>query len=242
MKFSSFLFIAACFFFTCSRKNPENQTTGNWVISAPAGSAYTQINRDSITIIPNGRFLTPRGRQISVAPHPYGLVVSHDGNTVVTANSGTNPISISIIRNVLSENPQVQQIPPGADTDKGILASVFMGLAISPDNQIVYVAGGQENKIFMFSLANGQAKGFINCALKTADKDYTHGYIGDLVLSRDGKSLYAVDQINFRMVIVDTEKKQVMHNIGVGRYPFGITLSPDEKKAYVANVGMYEYS
>jgi YVTN family beta-propeller protein len=27
----------------------------------------------------------------------------------------------------------------------------------------------------------------------------------------------------------------------VGRYPFGITLSPDERYAYVANVGMYEY-
>jgi hypothetical protein len=30
--------------------------------------------------------------------------------------------------------------------------------------------------------------------------------------------------------------------VPVGRYPFGICLSPDEKKAYVANVGMFQYS
>ena len=27
-----------------------------------------------------------------------------------------------------------------------------------------------------------------------------------------------------------------------GRYPFGIALSPDEQRAYIANVGIYEYS
>jgi YVTN family beta-propeller protein len=65
--------------------------------------------------------------------------------------------------------------------------------------------------------------------------------IGDMALSRDGKTLYAVDQIGFRMVIVDTEAGRVTASVPVGRYPFGITLSPDEREAYVANVGMYQY-
>ena len=34
---------------------------------------------------------------------------------------------------------------------------------------------------------------------------------------------------------------RVIGNVPTGRYPFGIALSPDEKEAYVANVGMYEY-
>jgi YVTN family beta-propeller protein len=117
-----------------------------------------------------------------------------------------------------------------------------MGLAISPDNQLVYVAGGQENKVFIFDLATGERKGVIDCASKTADKDYSHGYIGDLVLTKDGSKLYAVDQINFRMVLIDTGQKKAVASVGVGRYPFGITLSPDEKSVYVANVGMFEYA
>ncbi|TFH24300.1 MAG: hypothetical protein E4H10_10840 [Bacteroidia bacterium] len=51
-----------------------------------------------------------------------------------------------------------------------------------------------------------------------------------------------MDQIGFRMLIVDLETRTLTHSIPVGRYPFGICLSPDEKKVYVANVGMFEYS
>ena len=213
-----------------------------WIISAPAGNKFTKINKKGKTVIPNGRFITPVGKSIITAPHPYGLTLSPDGNTVVTANSGTNPLSITIVRNILSISPEVQQIPPGPSTDKGVLASVFMGLAISPDNQTIYVAGGQENKIYLFDINTGVKNGAIDCSFISENVDYTHGYIGDLILSKDGKTIYAVDQIGFRMVIIDTETKTLKHSIPVGRYPFGICLSPDEKKVYVANVGMFAYN
>lgn len=212
-----------------------------WILTAPAGDMYVEINKAGKTVLPNGRFITPTGRTYEVAPHPYGLVLSPDGKIAVTSNSGTNPLSISILRDITSEKPEIQQIPPGPSTDEGVLASVFMGLAISNDNNSVYVAGGQENKIFIFDLANGNPKGHIDCEYIDAEHDYSHGYIGDMVLSKDGRTLYAVDQINFRVLIIDVEKKTILHNVPVGRYPFGITLSPDNKKAYVANVGMFAY-
>ncbi len=220
---------------------PKSTSPGPWIATAPAGSAYTQVRKEGVTVLPNGRLLTPRGRQLTVAPHPYGLVLSPDGNTVVTANSGTKPISVSILRDVTGPNPLVQQVPPGADTDAGTLAAVFMGLAISPDNRTLYVAGGSENKIYRFDLATGRRLGEIPCAARDGDRDYADGYIGDLALSRDGSTLYAVDQIGFRMVVVDAAAGRVTASVPVGRYPFGITLSPDEKEAYVANVGMYQY-
>ncbi len=212
-----------------------------WIMTAPAGNKYVDIDKKGKTILPNGRFITPAGLTHEVAPHPYGLVLSPDGKTAVTSNSGTNPLSISILRDITSTKPEIQQIPPGPSTDEGVLASVFMGLAISNDNNSVYVAGGQENKIFIFDLTNGDPEGYIDCAFVDADHDYSHGYIGDMVLSKDGLILYAVDQINFRVIIIDVEQKVILHNVPVGRYPFGITLSPDNKKAYVANVGMFAY-
>jgi len=238
--------IVGCIFlalllFGCSQFN-NSKDEALWIISAPAGNKFTIIDKSGQTIIPNGRFVTPVGNSIITAPHPYGLTISPDGNTAVTANSGTGPLSITIIRNILSQNPEVQQIPPGPSTDRGVLASVFMGLAISPDNQTIYVAGGQENKIYLFDVGTGNKKGFIDCSFLSEKVDYTHGYIGDLVLSKNGKTLYAVDQIGFRMIVIDTERELLKHSIPVGRYPFGICLSPDEKKVYVANVGMFEYS
>lgn len=212
-----------------------------WVLSAPAYKEFAQISRNGITVIPNGRFITPLGKQITTAPHPYGLVLSPDGNIAVTANSGTGPLSITIIKNILNENPEVMQVPPGASTDKGVLESVFMGLAISPDNKTVYVSGGETNKIFLFDLTTGIRIDSIDCSASTKQNDYSNGYIGDMILTKDGKKLFAVDQINFRMVVVDTKSRKVIQNVPVGRYPFGISLSPDEKNIFVANVGMYEY-
>jgi YVTN family beta-propeller protein len=213
-----------------------------YIISSPSVKEYTKIDRNGITVLPNGRFITPSGKTFTVAPHPYGLALSNDGSIAVTANSGTSPLAITIIRNPLSDNPEIRQVPPGPATDKGVLASVFMGLAISPDNKTVYVAGGQENKIFIFNTLTGQKEGFIDCSFKHKKLDYSHGYIGDMTINHDGSMLYAVDQINFRMMVIDLNQKKLLYNVPVGMYPFGITLSTDEKQVFVANVGMYAYS
>ncbi|MGI6339657.1 MAG: hypothetical protein ACOXZV_09830 [Bacteroidales bacterium] len=211
------------------------------VLSAPAGSLYTTIDMDGTTVIPNGRFLTPAGNNLLVAPHPFGLALSPDGSIAVTANSGVNPLSISIIRN-LDSKPEIMQIPPGYSTNKGILESVFMGLAITPDNSKVYVAGGQSNSIFVFDLLTGNKTDSIDCSVSEDGKYFPDGYIGDMTITKDGSLIYAVDQTNFRLAIIDTRTMKVKRSVPVGRYPFGVALTPDEKKVYVANVGMFQYS
>jgi YVTN family beta-propeller protein len=229
-------------FVGCSVVKKEVSKQPLWIASSPSGDEITKIDKIGITVLPNGRLVTPSGKNIMTAPHPYGLTLSPDGKVAVTANSGTNPLSITIVRDIMSDQPEVQQVPPGPATDKGVLASVFMGLAIAPDNQTIYVAGGQENKVYLFDVNTGAKKDSIDCSFTAGGIDYSHGYIGDMKMSKDGKTLYAVDQIGFRMVIMNTKTRTLTHSVPVGRYPFGICLSPDEKKAYVANVGMFEYN
>jgi len=209
--------------------------------AAPAGDDYVIRDPKGKTIIPNGRFLTPLGQTFLVAPHPYGLILSRDGSIAVTANSGTNPLSVTILKDIHSPNPIIRQIPPSANTDKGILESVFMGIAISHDNQTVYAAGGQTNSIYLFDTHTGKSKGKIDCSAKTQNANYLHGYLGDMVLSDDGRWLFIVDQIGFRVAVVDVLAKKYVASCPVGRYPFGIALSRDGKAIYVANVGMYQY-
>ncbi len=220
----------------------QNTSSKLKVVSSPSGRLYTHIDKIGRTVIPNGRILTPYGTSLEVAPHPFGLTLSPDGNIAVTANSGISPISISVIKNLRSSKPTVMQIPPGASTDRGVLASVFMGLAISPDNKIVYVAGGQENKIYLFSIESGDKLDSIDCSLAENGTKTPNGYIGDMKLSRDGRYLYAVDQMLFRLIVIDTRLKKIIASAKTGRYPYGVIVSPDQKKVYVANVGMFEYS
>jgi YVTN family beta-propeller protein len=227
----SIFILAGC---SNSKKDPV-------VLSAPAGSMYTAVNKGGITVIPNGRLLTPSGKSIIVAPHPFGLALSNDGKTAVTANSGIRPLSISIIRNVTT-SPEIIQVPPGYSNDAGVLESVFMGLAISPENDKVYVAGGQDNSILVFDLLTGSRIDSVDCSVSEDGSKYPDGYIGDMTITRDGRFIFAVDQTNFRLAIIDTRKMKVISSVGVGRYPFGVALTKDEKKVYVANVGMFQYS
>ena len=97
----------------CSRTETPVPT----VLSAPADELYVRIDPDGTTVIPNGRLVRPFGRSVTVAPHPFGLILSRTGDLAITANSGTEPLSISIIEDLTSEKPTVRSIPPGPTTD-----------------------------------------------------------------------------------------------------------------------------
>lgn len=228
---------------SCSCISPRSKSEDPaWLIGPPAVTARTTIHRDGLTVLPNGRFLTPRGRQVTTAPHPYGLVLSPDGSLAVTANSGIRPFSLSLLRDVLGPDPRVEQIPPGAETDEGVLAAVFMGLAISPDCSRLYVGGGQEGKVFVFDPGSGSKLREIDCNGRLGFASFDDSYIGDLALDPERNILYACDQANFRVAVVDVAAEKVVSSIPVGRYPFGLALSPDRRDLYVANVGMFVYS
>jgi len=239
MKALTLFALAAALIWTAACQSPKSarQRHGNWRVTSPAGDRYCQVNAAGETIIPNGRIVQPMGSTVRIAPHPYGLALSPDGSVAVTANSGNRPFSITILENPASGQPRIRQVPEGAMNDPNLLEDVFMGLAVTPDNRSVWVSGGSANKLFRYDLRSGAKLDSILCA----QPDNPDGYLGDLVLTRDGSTLYVCDQSNFRLVVADTRTRKVRHYVPVGRYPFGVTLSPDEKTVYVANVGMFEY-
>ncbi|MBS1682058.1 MAG: bifunctional YncE family protein/alkaline phosphatase family protein [Bacteroidetes bacterium] len=229
---SAIILIAAV---SCQQKTKHT----TWEITAPAGNQYTQINYQGTTVIPNGRLLTPHGKQVIVAPHPFGLTLSPDGKFAITSNSGVGPFSISIID--VEKNFEVTQIPE-TGAKESPFKSVFMGLAVSPDNSKIYVAGGQDNAVYVFDLKTKKIVNKITCNKSFDESDYSDGYLGDLALTADGSTLYVVDQIGFRIVVIDTKTEKVTSNVRTGRYPFCLALSPDEKRLFVSNVGMFEYA
>ncbi|HLW78201.1 MAG TPA: hypothetical protein VKU44_01255, partial [Terriglobia bacterium] len=211
-------------------------------LRAPAAGRPTRIDPSGETVLPNGRLVTPRGKQVKVAPHPYGLALSPDGKTVVTANSGTAPFSVSIVTDLASAEPKVAQIPPGVKPAEGELDSVFMGVAIAPDNRTLYVAEGDNGCVGIFDLVTHERLGRVSLDGAFQGKSYAHSLSGELKLSPDGHSLYVLDLAHFRLVVVDTAAKQIVASVAVGRLPFALALSPDGKRAYASNVGMFQYS
>ncbi len=238
MRATSQCTLIACLFVWIAAAAPQILAQTGVDFTPPAGNRYCRIDPAGESIIPNGRIVKPMGKTYRIAPHPFGLTLSPDGRTAVTANSGTNPFSLTIIDNVFGEQPAIRQIPEGAQTKDDVLSAVFMGLAISPDGQWVYAAGGQSNKVYIFNLKTGEKTAEMSATDSPATID---GYLGDMLLSRDGKRLYVADQIGFRIAVFDTEQRKIVQSIPTGRYPFGLAFSPDEKRLYVANVGVFEY-
>jgi YVTN family beta-propeller protein len=209
-----------------------------WLLRAPAGERYAELNPKGQTILPNGRLLTPVGAMVRVEPHPYGLTASPDGRWVVTTNSDDG-LTILDLSDVAA--PVVNLIQDHRGQEAQVLPAAFMGLAVDAKSEVVYVAGAHDWSLMAFSLASRERLFRISCAHETAEGKFDTGFLGDLRLSRDGKRVYAVDQANFRFLTINVEERKVENSIAVGRHPFGVALSPDESRAYVANVGMYEY-
>lgn len=223
--------------------NPFVHAVEGLRFSAPSGDQPCQRNVNGVSIIPNGRLLTPLGTTIVVPPYPFGLGLSPNGAVLVSCNSGDGgPMGISIIADLQNNHPYVRQIPPGVKSDPDILKAVFMGVVIGPDNRTVYISGGDVGDIFVFDLVTGRATGRIDLDGESGGRQYMDSYVGEMVMTRDGTTIYIVDQANFRLARVDTQTGQVTESIPTGRYPFGVCLSPDEKTVYVANAGMFEYS
>ena len=120
--------------------------------SAPAGTrpatTNTVIDGVSAAVLPNGRLVTPAGKEVNVqAPKPFGLALSPDGRTLATLNSGAAPFSLTLITDLGSATPTVKRIDVNAS---------FMGVTFSPDSKRVYLSGGENGNIWVGDVAAGQ--------------------------------------------------------------------------------------
>lgn len=210
---------------------------------APAGTRPAIAHRGLPSILPGGRIIVPTGRQFATGPGPFGMAISPDHKTLVTANSGPERFSITAIelgKNTPIERNFVASIERPKDKDRGEdeqWRSVFMGVAFA-GNRAAYVSEGNSGRVRLIDLSSGDRRKLYDLN----QNGFSDSYSGDLALDAGRDLLYVLDQANFRLVTVDTRKGQIVATLPVGRLPFAIALSPDKRTAYITNIGMFQYS
>src|SRR5215471_7916926 len=230
--------------------------------SAPAGTrpATTNAIVDGVSaaVLPNGRLVTPAGVEVNVqAPKPFGMALSPNGRTLATLNSGAGPFSLTLIGDLGSAAPVVKRIDLNAS---------FMGVAFSSDSKRVYLSGGENGNIWIADVDAGQIVGSVNLngaahpldrplsVTATPQLRFKGAFPGNMALNSSGRFLYVVDQGGFKVHVIDTSLiKTGVDGLGrvtepdnfaavigrapVGRYPFGIGLTADDRTLLVTNAG-----
>lgn len=190
-------------------------------------------------VLPNGRAIHPLGKWITLAPYPFALAVRGDGQQVAAPSIGF-PFALNVIDRPTSEQYLAWRMPAGAEKDKAM--EVHAGLAYSPDGKLLYVATGDSGKIRVYRTSDWSAVGELSLNGPLGGKDYAWSFAATLAISADGKTIYALDQANFRIVIVDAERMERIASIDTGNYPYWLALSPDGARLYVTNTGLFDYT
>jgi YVTN family beta-propeller protein len=208
------------------------------VVSFLPVSSLAQTQSDGATIIPNGRLITPQGDWISVAPFPFALALRPDGKQLIAPSLGF-PFALNVIDRPARAERKVTQNPPGFLSVPGV--EVYAGVAYSPDGKLLYVATGDSGAVEVRATADWHRVARITLNGASQGRVYRESFAASLVLTRDGRRLYVIDQANWRVVVIDTATKTKVATLATGVNPIAICLSPDDKRLYVANSGLFEY-
>ncbi len=205
------------------------------VLTVPAKEQYAHIDTKGKSILASGRYVTPAGSTIQITHDPFGMAVSPDGTKTVTIHNGV----FTIIDNATLDNTRV----PSYD---GKIASPFsngsfLGVAFSPDSKTVYLSGGDNGAVIVYDISTFTRLDSVSLNGKVDSVDYDDSFTSDLLLNEDKNELLVLDRGNFRLVRIDLSTRKITASIKTGRQPFGLSISPDKKIAFVANVGMYDY-
>ena len=192
------------------------------------------------SILPGGRIIAPLGEQHATGAGPFGLAVGPSARVVVTANGGMGRNSFTIFDREPSGRWTSQQIAASSKEKVDEFGGtdwrgVFMGLALVNDHT-VWASEGNSGRVSQFDWGADRRR-----VVDLNQGGFHDSYTADLAFDSDRGMLYVVDQANFRVAVVDTKARQVVASVKVGRLPFAVALSPDRKKLYVTNVGMFEY-
>jgi YVTN family beta-propeller protein len=209
--------------------------------SGPKTTVLANTEAHVEAILPNGRQIRPAGNWIPLAPYPFAIALKPDGSEAAVPSIGF-PFALNVIEHPDAPTSSVRRLPGLEARENDPSIEVHAGLAYSPDGQTLYVATGNSGQITLYSTADWHQIAQIPLDSKLGDTEYAKSFAASVLVSTDGRTLYALDQGNWRIAIIDAGERKVIASIPTGAYPFGQALSPDGARLYVTNIGLFEYS
>jgi DNA-binding beta-propeller fold protein YncE len=180
-------------------------------------------------LLVSGWKTTPAGRQLRSGDMILSGQVSPDGTLFAFTNTGYTGHALHIVD--LASEKEIVTFP---------LETAWSGLAFSPDGKRILVSAGAgyplSDILYFDRWDNGGWKaGRSGYTLLGAAKDKTA--VSSLTVSPDGKLLYALNNSDEHLYILETYAGRAVARLKVGNHPLSARLSKDGRTLYVANLG-----
>lgn len=192
------------------------------VVSQEAHLTTSPPSGASVSTIDLGAMPPPGSTPVS-APNPFEVAIAPDASTAYVGNA--EGCSASAANEVLPVDLGVTPAAPLAPIALGSTGA--FGLVTSPDGRTVYASGcGQ---VVPIDVAATPA--VVGPPIAVGSDPFA------LVVSRDGRTLWAADHAGGTVAVVDlaAATPATVRTIAVGRQPLGMALTPDGATLYVAN-------
>ncbi|HVN83734.1 MAG TPA: alkaline phosphatase family protein [Candidatus Binatia bacterium] len=195
---------------------------------SPAVTAMAGRAGASQGVLPNGRTVNAAGTQIAVNTFPVNLRLTPDETHLVVTNDGFG-----------SENLQ-REIQVVDTTSLAVSRTAlsqyagYLGVALSPDGQRVFVPNGPANRVESLHFDNGAL---------VADPDPVvtlpaNTFPTSLVTSPDGAYLYVLGFNNNSLTAVNLATGQTFTTANVGNFPYSLIVTADGTHAFVTSWGL----
>jgi YVTN family beta-propeller protein len=205
------------------------------ILEVPGKHLFASVNPTGVSVLPSGRFVKPAGKVTRITHDPFGMTISPDGRKAVTLHNGVLTI-IHLDKDKQVRVPDYHQTAVSPFTNGSLLGASFY-----KDNKTVFLSGGDAGTIIAYDTELLKIVNTYSLNGKVGDSTYQDSFTSDLLYLQTSNELLALDQANYRLVRIDATSKSILASVPVGRLPFGLAVSQDQKKAIVANVGMYAY-
>jgi YVTN family beta-propeller protein len=214
---------------------------GAGIVSLAALLSSQTAPREQVGPLPTGGFLLnsgwkvdPVGKQIELSTFPMASAVTPDGKYLLALNGGYRPPSVTVL-----------DAATGSVISDSKVSDAWLGLAMTPGGDRVYMGGGSSAAVFEFSLANGNLKATRVFPVVSGRASTAQDFIGDVALSPDGRLIYAADLYRDSVVVINPQSGMVINRYKTGRRPYRILFHPDGKSFFVShwadgNIGHYD--
>jgi YVTN family beta-propeller protein len=192
-------------------------------------NAATPENLDGQHRLPTGAYLDPAGAVSDLGPYPFAMIHVSDPDRAVVLLAGYRDNGVQIVDP--ASGKVLQTLPQRA---------AFAGLAYDSTRHRIYASGGNRDLVYVYDWTDGTATMRDSLVLqpRTARQDGIR-YPAGIALSPDGATLYAAENLDDSLAVVDVASGHVRQRVGAGRYPYAVVVAPDGD-VYASAWGAFE--